>query len=173
MTSKEILFEEAQAADAEALIDFMNQVAGETDYLVMDDQGFQPSLEATRKILATSQEAEDQLCLLARLDDTIIGLINVRTQSPYRISHTGDIFMALRKDYWGYGIGRILLEEVITWAQEMGHLKRLELTVQVRNERAVRLYQSCGFDIEGIKKRGARTDEGEWLDLYYMGRLIE
>lgn len=173
MTSKEILFEEAQAADAEALIDFMNQVAGETDYLVMDDQGFQPSLEATRKILATSQEAEDQLCLLARLDDTIIGLINVRTQSPYRISHIGDIFMALRKDYWGYGIGRILLEEVITWAQEMGHLKRLELTVQVRNERAVRLYQSCGFDIEGIKKWGARTDEGEWLDLYYMGRLIE
>ena len=62
MTSKEILFEEAQAADAEALIDFMNQVAGETDYLVMDDQGFQPSLEVTRKILATSQEAEDQLC---------------------------------------------------------------------------------------------------------------
>ena len=173
MTSKEILFEEAQAADAEALIDFMNQVAGETDYLVMDDQGFQPSLEATRKILATSQEAEDQLCLLARLDDTIIGLINVRTQSPYRISHIGDIFMALQKDYWGYGIGRILLEEVISWAQEMGHLKRLELTVQVRNERAVRLYQSCGFDIEGIKKRGARTDEGEWLDLYYMGRLIE
>ena len=173
MTSKEILFEEAQAADAEALIDFMNQVAGETDYLVMDDQGFQPSLEATRKILATSQEAEDQLCLLARLDDTIIGLINVRTQSPYRISHTGDIFMALRKDYWGYGIGRILLEEVITWAQEMGHLKRLELTFLVRYERAVRLYQSCGFDIEGIKKRGARTDEGEWLDLYYMGRLIE
>ena len=173
MTSKEILFEEAQAADAEALIEFMNQVAGETDYLVMDDQGFQPSLEATRKILATSQEAEDQLCLLARLDDTIIGLINVRTQSPYRISHIGDIFMALRKDYGGDGIGRILLEEVITWAQEMGHLKRLELTVQVRNERAVRLYQSCGFDIEGIKKRGARTDEGEWLDLYYMGRLIE
>ena len=173
MTSKEILFEEAQAADAEAWIDFMNQVAGETDYLVMDDQGFQPSLEVTRKILATSQEAEDQLCLLARLDDTIIGLINVRTQSPYRISHIGDIFMALQKDYWGYGIGRILLEEVITWAQEMGHLKRLELTVQVRNERAVRLYQSCGFDIEGIKKRGARTDEGEWLDLYYMGRLIE
>ena len=72
----------------------------------------------------------------------------------------------------GYGTLDELCE-VITWAQEMGHLKRLELTVQVRNERAVRLYQSCGFDIEGIKKRGARTDEGEWLDLYYMGRLIE
>lgn len=81
--------------------------------------------------------------------------------------------MAVLKDYWGHGLGRILLEEVIVWAQEIGLLKRLELTVQVRNERAVRLYQSCGFDIEGTQKRGARTDMGEWLDLYYMGRLID
>lgn len=173
MTRKEIFFEEAQAADAAALIAFMNQVAVESEFLDLDDQGFQLSLEETRAILTSSQEADDQLCLLAKMDEQIIGLINVRSQKPYRISHIGDIFMALRKDYWGYGIGRILLEEAISWAQEMGRLKRLELTVQVRNERAVRLYQACGFDIEGIQKRGARTDEGEWLDLYYMGRLID
>lgn len=90
------------------------------------------------------------------------------------------VFPILGTSLWPFGrttgvmeLVGFLLEEVITWAQEMGHLKRLELTVQVRNERAVRLYQSCGFDIEGIKKRGARTDEGEWLDLYYMGRLID
>ena len=173
MTRREIFFEEAQTADAAALIAFMNQVAVESEFLDLDDQGFQLSLEETRAILAASHEADDQLCLLAKMDDQIIGLINVRSQNPYRISHIGGIFMALRKAYWGYGIGRILLEEAITWAQEMGRLKRLELTVQVRNERAVRLYKACGFDIEGIKKRGARTDEGEWLDLYYMGRLIE
>ena len=173
MSRKEILFEEAQATDAPALIECFNQVARETDFLVMDDQDFQPSVEQTREILAASQRKPDQLCLLAKMEETIIGLIHVKSQKPYRISHIGDVFMAVRKDYWGHGIGRILLEEVVTWAQEMGLLKRLELTVQIRNERAVRLYQSCGFEIEGTQKRGARTDEGEWLDLYYMGRLVD
>lgn len=55
----------------------------------------------------------------------------------------------------------------------MDVLKRLELTVQVRNQaKKVRLYQKLGFNIEGTQIRGARTDEGEWLDLYYMGKLI-
>ncbi|VTT12723.1 histone acetyltransferase HPA2-like acetyltransferase [Streptococcus suis] len=58
------------------------------------------------------------------------------------------------------------------WAEEMDVLKRLELTVQVRNQAAVHLYQKLGFNIEGTQIGGARTDEGEWLDLYYMGKLI-
>lgn len=173
MARKEIIFQEAQASDAQALIAFMNQVAQETDFLVMDDQGFQHSLEQTQGILSASEEAADQLCLLAKLDNQIIGLINVRTQQAYRISHIGDLFMAVAKNYWGHGIGRILLDEVIIWAQEVGLIRRLELTVQMRNERAIGLYQSCDFEIEGIQRRGARTDEGEWLDLYYMGRLID
>ncbi|WP_161944288.1 GNAT family N-acetyltransferase, partial [Streptococcus suis] len=44
--------------------------------------------------------------------------------------------------------------------------------VQVRNQAAVHLYQKLGFNIEGTQIRGARTDKGEWLDLYYMGKLI-
>lgn len=173
MASQEVIFEEADASHAQALIDFMNQVAGESDYLVMDDAGFQVSLEEMQGLLTDSLASPDRLCLLALLGDRIIGVINVRNQTSYPISHIGDIFMAVAKDYWGNGIGRILLEEVVFWAQEMGLLKRLELTVQVRNERAVRLYQSCEFEIEGTQRRGARTDEGEWLDLYYMGRLID
>ncbi len=40
MSEKEVYFSEAEPADAAAFIDFMNQVARETDYLVMDETGF-------------------------------------------------------------------------------------------------------------------------------------
>lgn len=173
MARQEIVFAQAQAEDAQALIDFLDLVAVETDYLVMDEGTFPYSLEQTQSILMGSEEAPDQLCLLAKLGKKIIGLINVKAYKPYRISHVGDVFMAVAKEYWSHGIGRILLEEAIIWAQEMDCLKRLELTVQVRNVRAIKLYKSCGFEVEGTQKRGARTDEGEWLDLYYMGRLID
>ena len=53
---------------------------------------------------------------------------------------------------------------MIDWADHTPEIRRLELTVQARNERAVHLYQKFGFDIEGTKKRGARTKNGEFLD---------
>ena len=173
MAKKEIIFQEAEPADASAFLAFMNKVAQETDYLVMDETGFPYSEEETAEILFQSLEKDNRLCLVAKIEDEIIGVVNVRADSPYRISHIGTIFIAVLKDYWGHGIGRILLEDVVAWAEEVKLLNRLELTVQVRNERAVYLYQSCGFEIEGLQKRGARTDEGEWLDLYYMGRLVD
>lgn len=172
MIKKEIFFTEAEAADAPAFIAFMNQVATETDFLVMDDTGFRLSRQEMEAIFEANLSNPRQLCLLAKCGEEVIGAINVKTASPSRINHIGGIFLAVRKDYWGHGLGSILLEEVLAWAEEGQVLGRLELTVQIRNERAVQLYQKVGFEIEGIQRRGARTDAGEWLDLYYMGKLI-
>ncbi|HFI0053767.1 TPA: N-acetyltransferase family protein [Streptococcus suis] len=172
MAEKEVYFSEAEPADAVAFIDFMNQVARESDYLVMDESGFRFSPEEMERIFEAGIENPGELCLLAKVGSEVIGAISVKSSKQFRISHIGNIFIAIKKDYWGHGLGTILLDEVIEWAQEMDLLKRLELTVQVRNQAAVHLYQKMGFMIEGTQVRGARTDEGEWLDLYYMGRLI-
>lgn len=172
MAEKEVYFSEAEPADAVAFIDFMNQVARESDYLVMDESGFRFSPEEMERIFEAGIENPGELCLLAKVGSEVIGAISVKSSKQFRISHIGNIFIAIKKDYWGHGLGTILLDEVIEWAQEIDLLKRLELTVQVRNQAAVHLYQKMGFVIEGTQVRGARTDEGEWLDLYYMGRLI-
>lgn len=172
MAEKDVYFSEAEPADAVAFIDFMNQVARESDYLVMDESGFRFSSEEMERIFEAGIENPGELCLLAKVGSEVIGAISVKSSKQFRISHIGNIFIAIKKDYWGHGLGTILLDEVIEWAQEMDLLKRLELTVQVRNQAAVHLYQKMGFVIEGTQVRGARTDEGEWLDLYYMGRLI-
>ncbi|MER0122954.1 N-acetyltransferase family protein [Streptococcus sp. ZJ93] len=170
---KEIFFEEAEGSHAAAFIDFMNQVAKETDFLVMDETGFQFTPDELAVIFEKSLGSLNQLHLLALCGAEVIGAVTVRASNQYRISHIGNVFIAVRKDYWGHGIGRILVEEVVEWARTYEIIKRLELTVQVRNERAVALYQALGFEIEGTQKKGARTDEGEWLDLYYMGKLID
>lgn len=172
MAEKEVYFSQAEPADAAAFIEFMNQVAKETDFLVMDETGFRFSVDEMEAIFAAGLENPRELCLLAKIDSEIIGAVSVKASRQFRISHIGNIFIAVKKAYWGHGLGTILLEEVVHWAEELDLLKRLELTVQVRNQAAVHLYQKLGFSIEGTQVRGARTDEGEWLDLYYMGKLI-
>ena len=172
MRRKEIEFCEADPSDAQAFIHFMQQVASETDFLVMDETGFAYHQEQMKTIFAAGIENLREIHLLAKLENEVVGAITVKSSKQFRISHIGNIFIAVKKEYWGYGIGTILLEEVLHWVREIGLLSRLELTVQVRNQAAVHLYKKLGFQIEGTQYRGARTDQGEWLDLYYMGMLI-
>ena len=172
MARREISFREARAADAAAFGSFMRTVLAETDYLVMDESGFSFGLEDLKAILHQKEASPRDFVFLAFLDEEVVGAVTVASSTQQALAHIGTVFVAVKKAYWGQGIGRLLLEEVCVWAEEMGVLARLELTVQTRNERAVALYQQIGFAIEGVKPRGVRTSEGEWADLYYMGLLL-
>jgi len=90
-----------------------------------------------------------------------------------RVRHIGDLFIVIGQKYWNNGLGSLLLEEVVEWAQASGILRRLQLTVQTRNQTAVHLYQKNGFVIEGRQERGAYIEEGKFIDVYLMGRLID
>ena len=51
-------------------------------------------------------------------------------------------------------------------------LKRVELSVFTDNERAVRLYESLGFVVEGTERFAAIRD-GRYADEYLMARYRE
>ena len=106
------------------------------------------------------------------LSEDLVGVLNIAADQNRALRHIGDLFIVVRKDYWNKGLGRILLEEGIAWAEGTNLLRKLDLSVQVRNERAVHLYQTLGFEIEGLRKRGVYK-EGEYLDVYLMGKLID
>ena len=60
--------------------------------------------------------------------------------------------VAVRKDERGKGVGKALMAELIRLAKEAG-IARMTLEVKDTNERAVKLYESYGFTVEGIRKR--------------------
>jgi len=64
------------------------------------------------------------------------------------------------------------VDELIYWSQETGIIRRLELTVQARNQRAIHVYQKLGFNEEAIMPRGVFED-GEYLDVCLMSKMID
>ncbi len=50
------------------------------------------------------------------------------------------------------------------------NLHRIELQVYTDNERGIRLYERCGFEVEGTLKDFAFR-EGRYVDVYSMARL--
>ena len=173
MTEYDLQLREAAREDAAALIAFLNQVGGESDYMTLDEAGILMTEEQMAAFIRHQAQADNQLYLLALLNGEIAGLVSITADFHERIRHIGQVFLVVKKAFWNQGLGRILLEEALDWAEGSGVLRRLELSVQVRNERAVHLYQDLGFEIEGLQKRGAYLKEGIFLDVYLMGKLID
>lgn len=73
------------------------------------------------------------------------------------------------KEFWGYGIGKRLLNESIVWADAAG-IQKMTLRVSETNERASALYQKHGFKIEGILKKDKRLSDGTYNNTIMMGR---
>ena len=169
----ELLIREAEPKDAAELVTFLNRVSLETDFTSLDGDGILLTSEEMEIFLNKQASSDNQITLLAFLNDEIAGLINITADQRKRVRHIGDLFIVIGKRYWNNGLGNLLLEEVIEWAQASGVLRRLQLTVQTRNLAAVHLYQKHGFVIEGSQERGAYIEEGEFVDVYLMGRLID
>lgn len=99
----------------------------------------------------------------------VIGAISLNISPIPRTRHSGSIGIMVHKDYQGEGIGKALFSKIIDLADNWLKLMRLELTVFVDNERAINLYKSFGFEIEGRKKY-AVIRNGEYADEYIMAR---
>ena len=170
MAEQEVIVEEAQLSDAKALVDLLSQVSQETDFVVAETILSQEDMEI---FLERHLESVNEICLVVRVGKELAGVLNVSSTSSPQTNHIGDIFIALQEKYWGYGLGSLLMEVALDWACHTPVIRRLELTVQDRNSRAVHLYEKFGFKIEATKERGAKTKDGEFLDVYLMSRLID
>ena len=169
----ELLIREAEAEDAAELVTFLNCVSLETDFTSLDGDGILLTSEEMEVFLNKQASSDNQITLLAFLNDKIAGIVNITADQRKRVRHIGDLFIVIGKRYWNNGLGSLLLEEAIEWAQASGVLRRLQLTVQTRNQAAIHLYQKHGFIIEGRQERGAYIEEGEFIDVYLMGKLID
>jgi RimJ/RimL family protein N-acetyltransferase len=72
------------------------------------------------------------------------------------------------KSYWGQGYGPDAIRAMLRWAFEYLNLNRVYLTAYAYNERAIRCYEKCGFQHEGVMRQ-ARYSDGQYYDELMMG----
>jgi L-phenylalanine/L-methionine N-acetyltransferase len=107
--------------------------------------------------------------IVAELDGRIVGHASL-TQHKGRRSHVGYIVMSVHDDFGRRGIGSALMTALVHLSDNWLNLKRLELTVYVDNEAAIRLYGKFGFEVEG-KYRADTFRDGQYVDSFVMARL--
>ena len=131
-----------------------------------------PSEERWRKMLE-GQDAPGNadLSLVAVTDDQVVASAGLYSAGPaIRRRHVAGLGISVAAPAQGQGIGAALMAALTDYADNWGHLLRIELTVYVDNLRAIALYQKFGFRQEGVKRAYALRD-GAYVDVLAMARL--
>jgi putative acetyltransferase len=99
----------------------------------------------------------------------VVGVASLSVNKSNRLRHSGSIGLMVAKEYHGMGIGKALMKDLIDIADNWLMLIRIELGAFTDNEKAINLYKSLGFQIEGTKKY-AIIRNGKYEDEYLMAR---
>lgn len=106
---------------------------------------------------------------VADIKEQVAGAVIVRI-SPGRQRHLARVSIVVHDRYQGQGIGKMLMLTAIDLADNWLNLLRLEAEIFIDNERALRLYQSFDFQIEG-RKRLAVFRGGSYIDCFSLARI--
>ncbi|WMB29322.1 GNAT family N-acetyltransferase [Streptococcus didelphis] len=172
MTKQTVTIEEAQVYDAKQVLELFHKVSRQTDFISETTEILAASEEDLGTFLANSSNSLADICLLLKIDHQVVGLLNIASEKSVDTCHIGELFI-IEENYQGFGLGKELMAVALDWAGQTPQLLKLELQVQVRNLGAIHLYQTYGFEIEGSRKLGVKTKNGDYLDLYYMGKVLD
>jgi RimJ/RimL family protein N-acetyltransferase len=135
----------ARVEDIPSLHRCLDAVAREERYLAFLEA---PPFEDTRAYWGRVIEQRWPFHVALERGDAV-GWCDVSPNTRPALSHSGTLGMALLETHRGRGIGRRLLAATVADAWRYG-LHRIELAVLCSNVRARRLYETMGFQEEGV-----------------------
>ena len=156
------------ASDAEDMLNYLIETAGETEFLLAypeERQGMTVEKEAA--FIERMAQDENCLFLVCEVEGRVAGCCQVDFQTRMKTAHRGTVAIGLRKAYWGLGIGTAMFREMIDASRRRG-LMILELEFIEGNTRARALYEKMGFRIVGLRPDGIRLRDGTLCNEYLM-----
>lgn len=159
-----------KAEDAAGFIALNQELAKETKLMMRELEECITDVAVVEKMIESFHKKGD-FFYVAEVNEKMIGFTMAMKESLNRTKHRAYVVIGIRQAYQGQGIGGRLFDQLDKWAHEQS-LRRLELTVMVHNEVGIALYEKKGFMVEGVKKDSMCVD-GEYVDEYYMGRILE
>lgn len=138
----------------------------------------QEALENARKFTPGGSNSGPRGCLfVAEVDGRVVGEGSIKRMSPSRLRHIAHIGLSVHPELQGQGLGRALMTAMMRWAREirdpaLPEITRVDLAVFADNVKARRLYESFGFEVEGVRKNFIRYEDGRMVDDLIMAVML-
>lgn len=158
--------------DAQAMIDYLNIIGGESDFITFGKNEFSMSVEAEQDYIERINSMDNSKNVLIIIEDEIVGIASITSVQKERMKHNGTLGISIRKKYWGIGLGSEIMTCLIDWAKSNKITKKINLLVREDNIRGVKLYEKFGFEKEGLLKKDICVN-GVYYNTIAMGLYID
>ncbi len=168
----QVLLRSPEVEEAKQLIDYLDVVRHDTDFLMWGPDDELPSLESEREWVKARRDEAAGVTILSEADGQVVSICGVDSHGPFsRVRHCAELGISIRKDWCDRGLGSILLGELVDWAEVCESLDVVSLSVIDGNDRAAHLYKKHGFEPTG-RKRWHIKRGNEYVDEIIMSRWV-
>jgi RimJ/RimL family protein N-acetyltransferase len=157
--------------DATELSKLRVKIDGETENLNREAGEGLLTPEDFEKLIYEDSITEKNIFLVAEVEGEIVGFTRLEGSKLSRFRHKAEFGICISKKYWGHGIGKVLLENILMYADTVG-IEKISLTVVETNTKAIQLYKRNGFLEEGILIKDRIHKDGNYYNTVIMGRFI-
>ncbi len=171
-TGQPFLIRTAQPDDAADALDYIRSVAEKTEFFVIDPDEFPPTVKEQTWI-QDHLDDPGKILLLAEAAGNIIGSVTFEAGNFRRISHRGNLGLAVIKEWRGRGVGTTLLQMLLQWAKSNPGIDKVCLDVFATNETAIRLYRKLGFVEEGRRIKDIKRGPDDYVDTVTMHMFVK
>lgn len=160
--------------EAAALMHCLQQMTRESEFLLhTPEEALAMDVASERAFIKSYLDQPQHLLLVAMVDGFIVGYLTVTQGRFYKQVHTGEMGIAILRNYWNLGIGRRLMTTMLRWAEEHPGIEIIYFQVFAHNEKAIQLYRNFNFVESGRLPNGIRLKDGRRIDLVTMYKNVK
>lgn len=159
-------------ADAVDLVQYLHDTAADTPFVLRTPEEVSMTVEGEERFLDMVVDSDGDCMILCEVEGRIAGNCHLAFRDKKKVRHRCDVAIALRKEFWGLGIGTAMFEAMIAIAEKREGVTVMELEFIEGNARARGLYEKMGFRIVGMHPDAIRQEDGSLLALYLMQRPV-
>lgn len=169
---KAILRSPEPARDAADLVQYLYDTAEDTPFVLRTPEEISYTVEGEERFLRNVVESAWDCMILCEVDGRIAGNCHIMFNGRVKTHHRCSVAIALRKAYWGLGIGTAMFEAMERLARQREGVSIMELEFIEGNARARGLYEKMGFRIVGGHPDAICQEDGTLLALYLMQKQL-
>ncbi len=159
--------------DAEKMIAYLKQTAGETEFMIRYPEEVTFTVEGEEQLLGEWELSPKQFMINAVADGKVVGNVGVSMIGDrIKLRHRAGFGIAIIRDYWHQGIGRELMTKALELATQVGY-RQAELGVYAENEKAIALYHDLGFKEVGRMPNAFYCKDGHYIDELMMVKPLQ
>lgn len=165
---RKVVLRSPEPQDAQTVLDYLKQTAGETRFLVRYPEECRCQIEAEEKFLESVCQDEKNIMMGAFVDGKMIANSSLMGKGGHiKYRHRASFGIAIVEEYWNSGLGTLLTKEILEYAQKAG-FEQVELGVYEDNPRAIHLYEKLGFQKYGIIPKAFKLKDDTYRDEVQM-----